>query len=155
GASLGAPWTAASAEGHAALEPPPSSAYTFLPGSGVRAHIAAREPFRARRSLPPSLTMNDVLPGARTAQPSAEDADPQETQEWVESLDAVVHHTGRDRARFLVERVLDASRHHDAVPRGPLVSDYVNTVQPEQEPDYPGDEQMERRIRRINRWNAA
>src|SRR5690606_29566823 len=100
GASLGPPWTAASAEGHAALEPPPSSAYTFLPGSGVRAHIAAREPFRARRSLPPSLTMNDVLPGARTAQPSAEDADPQETQEWVESLDAVVHHTGRDRARF-------------------------------------------------------
>ncbi len=83
------------------------------------------------------------------------DRDPQETREWVESLDAVVEHEGRERARFLLEKVIDAGRRRGVEPLLPLNTDYVNTIPVEQEPQFPGDEQLERRIRRILRWNAA
>ncbi len=84
-----------------------------------------------------------------------QDRDPIETWEWIESLDEVVRHAGRHRACFLIERILERARFHGCVPPGPLVTDYVNTIPPEEEPPYPGDEVLEKRIRRIIRWNAA
>jgi pyruvate dehydrogenase E1 component len=83
------------------------------------------------------------------------DRDPQETQEWVESLESVVSHEGAHRARFVLNRVVDAARRLGAEPVLPLVTDYVNTIDVADEPDYPGDEQLERRIQQIIRWNAA
>jgi pyruvate dehydrogenase E1 component len=83
------------------------------------------------------------------------DRDPQETSDWLDSLDAVVDHEGRDRARFLLTRVLESARHYGVEPVLPLHTDYVNTVRPEDEPPYPGDRDIETRIRRIVRWNAA
>jgi pyruvate dehydrogenase E1 component len=83
------------------------------------------------------------------------DRDPQETQEWVESLESVAHHTGRERAGFLLARVIETSRRLGVDPVLPLTTDYVNTIRVEDEPAYPGDAHLERRIQHIVRWNAA
>jgi len=91
----------------------------------------------------------------RPYRPEPADTDPVETREWVESLAGVLESGGRERARFLLGEVLKQARHADALPDGPLVTDYVNTIPVDQEPPYPGDEKMEKRIRRIVRWNAA
>jgi pyruvate dehydrogenase E1 component len=83
------------------------------------------------------------------------DRDPQETQEWVESLESVVDHEGQGRARFLLARVVEASRRLGVEPILPLVTDYVNTIPVAEEPGYPGEVELERRIQHILRWNAA
>jgi pyruvate dehydrogenase E1 component len=83
------------------------------------------------------------------------DSDPIETREWLEALDGVVESQGRERADFLLRRVLKRARQlHVGLP-GLVQSRYINTISPEQEPPFPGDEEMEKRIRRIIRWNAA
>ncbi|PZR64435.1 MAG: pyruvate dehydrogenase (acetyl-transferring), homodimeric type [Chloroflexi bacterium] len=82
------------------------------------------------------------------------DIDPTETQEWIDSLDAVVDQAGPERARFLVYKLLKRARQRQ-VGLPPLVQTrYINTISPEQEPYFPGDEAIELRIRRIIRWNA-
>jgi pyruvate dehydrogenase E1 component len=82
------------------------------------------------------------------------DIDPQETQEWLEALDAVVAHDGAQRAQGLLDRVVDRARRTGAyVPfSGP--TPYVNTIPPEAEDPFPGDLEIEHRIRSIIRWNA-
>ncbi len=82
------------------------------------------------------------------------DVDPIETGEWLDSFNAVLHTTGRERARFLLTKLIDRARAASAIPDGRLVSDFVNTIAHDEEPTYPGDLEMERRIRRIIRWNA-
>ena len=84
-----------------------------------------------------------------------DDSDPQETQEWLESLDAVLAYGGTDRARYLLARLLDRARSGGFVPDRLLNTDYVNTITPSDEPPFPGDEAMEDRIGDIIRWNAA
>jgi pyruvate dehydrogenase E1 component len=83
------------------------------------------------------------------------DIDPAETQEWIESLDQVLDDEGENRARFLMFKLLKRARQlHVGLP--PLTQTrYINTISPEQEPYFPGDEQLERRIRRLIRWNAV
>ncbi|MEZ5990685.1 MAG: pyruvate dehydrogenase (acetyl-transferring), homodimeric type, partial [Planctomycetota bacterium] len=83
------------------------------------------------------------------------DADPQETREWIESLAAVLAHGGRERARFIVQTLLRKAANEGFMPPGPLVTAYVNSVPVEDEPAYPGDLAMEKRIQGIVRWNAA
>jgi pyruvate dehydrogenase E1 component len=83
------------------------------------------------------------------------DPDPEETREWLESLEDVVQRSGHDRARHILGR-LEARAHLDGVVPTPLLTtDYVNTIPVEDEPDFPGDEEMEERISDIVRWNAA
>ena len=84
-----------------------------------------------------------------------DDDDPQETQEWVDSLDAILEHRGTGRARYLLARLLNRARLGGFVPDRLLSTDYVNTIRPEDEPAFPGDEAMEDRIGDIIRWNAA
>src|SRR4051812_40035078 len=83
------------------------------------------------------------------------DIDPAETQEWLDSFDQLVGQEGESRARFLVYKLLKRARQlHVGLP--PLTQTrYINTISPEQEPFFPGDEQIELRIRRIVRWNAV
>ena len=81
------------------------------------------------------------------------DADPQETREWVESLAEVLASDGPERARFLLRKVLERARLDDLGIEA-IQTPYINTIAPDQEPPYPGDETMEKRIRRIVRWNA-
>jgi pyruvate dehydrogenase E1 component len=82
------------------------------------------------------------------------DTDPVETQEWIDSLDAVVDQAGRDRARFIMYRLLKRARQLQIGLPSLTQTRYINTISPEQEPYFPGDEAMELRIRRMIRWNA-
>ena len=83
------------------------------------------------------------------------DIDPAETDEWMTSLDQVVEQEGETRARFLVYKLLKRARQLQ-IGLPPLTQTrYINTISPEQEPYFPGDEALEQRIRRIIRWNAV
>ncbi|MEU7693336.1 pyruvate dehydrogenase (acetyl-transferring), homodimeric type [Microbispora sp. SCL1-1] len=83
------------------------------------------------------------------------DVDPSETSEWLESLDNVIKTEGRTRARYLMLRLLERAREHQVGVPGLRSTDYINTIPPEREPWFPGDEYVERRIRAYIRWNAA
>jgi pyruvate dehydrogenase E1 component len=83
------------------------------------------------------------------------DVDPDETREWLDSFESVVAMGGRTRARFLVTKLLETARAQQVGLPSLVSTDYINTVPPDREPWFPGDEEMERRIRRIVRWNAA
>ncbi len=83
------------------------------------------------------------------------DIDPDETEDWMTSLDQVVEQAGETRARFLIYKLLKRARQLQ-IGLPPLTQTrYINTISPEQEPTFPGDEAMELRIRRIIRWNAV
>ena len=83
------------------------------------------------------------------------DTDPEETSEWIESLDDVVEAQGSVRARFLLARLLERAHERRLGVPGVVTTPYINTIPPEEESPFPGDEQIERRIRRFIRWNAA
>ena len=83
------------------------------------------------------------------------DSDPDETAEWQESLDQLVAARGHGRGREIMLSLLKRSKDlHLGVPMVPT-TDYINTIAPENEPDFPGDEEIERRYRAWIRWNAA
>ncbi len=83
------------------------------------------------------------------------DIDPQETAEWVDSLEMVADERGRTRARFLLMKLLQRARELGVGLPNTVSSPYINTIPPEREPWFPGDEHIERRIRAFIRWNAA
>ncbi len=82
------------------------------------------------------------------------DNDPQETQEWLDALEAVIEHEGGDRAHFLIGRMIDRARRSGV--RLPYSSNtaYVNTIPVNQQQRLPGDQSMEHRLRAYIRWNA-
>jgi pyruvate dehydrogenase E1 component len=82
------------------------------------------------------------------------DIDPAETQEWIDSLDDVVAAVGPDRARFIIYKLLKRARQLQVGLPTLTQTRYINTISPEQEPYFPGDEAMELKIRRLIRWNA-
>ncbi|MCU1353706.1 MAG: 2-oxo-acid dehydrogenase subunit, homodimeric type [Acidimicrobiales bacterium] len=86
------------------------------------------------------------------------DTDPQETREWLESLEAVASMHGRSRAEFLLQKLSERAHElHFGIPL-PVRTPYINTIPPldeQQEYWFPGDEALERRIRAFIRWNAA
>ncbi len=83
------------------------------------------------------------------------DIDEVETRDWVESLDQVVDQEGEFRARFLMYKLLKRARQRQIGLPSLTQTRYINTISPEQEPYFPGDEELERRIRRLIRWNAV
>jgi pyruvate dehydrogenase E1 component len=83
------------------------------------------------------------------------DIDPDETLEWLDSFDSVTRTRGRGRARYLMLRLLERAREQQVGVPGLRSTDYINTIPPEREPWFPGDEYVERRIRAYIRWNAA
>jgi pyruvate dehydrogenase E1 component len=83
------------------------------------------------------------------------DIDPEETTEWVESLDGVIDERGTKRARYVMLRLLERARERQVGVPPLTTTDYINTIAPEREPWFPGDEHVERRIRAYIRWNAA
>ena len=83
------------------------------------------------------------------------DIDPSETKEWVDSLDALVASQGKVRARYIVAKLLERSQELQ-VGNAPMVSTpYLNTIPRENQTFFPGNEDIERRIRAFIRWNAA
>ncbi len=81
------------------------------------------------------------------------DLDPQETHEWLEAFDSVVKHAGNERARFLLQRLIQTSA-SKGVGLPALTTDYVNTIAVEDEARNPCDPVLSEKIRKIIRWNA-
>ncbi len=83
------------------------------------------------------------------------DSDPEETAEWQQSLDDLVATHGHARGREIMLSLLKRSKDlHLGVPMVPT-TDYINTIAPENEPEFPGNEEIERKYRAWIRWNAA
>ncbi len=108
---------------------------------------------RRRRRMRGSVTDDRIISNGLPSQ--LPDIDPDETQEWLASLDAAIEHGGRNRARYLMLALLQRAGEQNVGVPSLRSTDYINTIPPEDEPDFPGDEQMERRLRRVMRWNAA
>ena len=83
------------------------------------------------------------------------DIDPDETLDWLQSFDAMVDERGRERARYVMLRLLERARQSNVGVPALRSTDYINTIPPEREPWFPGDEETERRIRAFIRWNPA
>jgi len=83
------------------------------------------------------------------------DIDPTETAEWQASFDAALEHAGPVRARYLMLKLLQRAHEKQIGLSSLRNTDYINTISPEHEPEFPGDEAIERRIRTYIRWNAA
>ncbi|WP_280451073.1 pyruvate dehydrogenase (acetyl-transferring), homodimeric type, partial [Nocardia cyriacigeorgica] len=83
------------------------------------------------------------------------DIDPEETSEWLESFDDMLDREGPGRARYLMLRLLERAGERRVSIPALTSTDYVNTIPTENEPWFPGDEEVERRYRAWIRWNAA
>ena len=84
-----------------------------------------------------------------------DDIDPIETNEWLEALHSLIENEGLDRARFIVEKISEEAE-KSGVKTGfaSLTTPFCNTIPVEEEPAYPGDLLLEKKIESINRWNA-
>ena len=100
----------------------------------------------------PREQQSPIINGQTTNLP---DTDPQETQEWLDSLDGMIDADGNQRARYIMLKLNERARgRHIGLPS--LVStDFVNTIPHQDEVPYPGDTTSEKQIRRMLRWNAA
>jgi pyruvate dehydrogenase E1 component len=95
--------------------------------------------------------MNKILNSADAVH---EDIDPDETQEWLESLQAVLEEEGSERAQFLIEKLVDLARQSGSNVPFSANTPYINTIPVELQPRFPGDSTTERTIRSYVRWNA-
>ena len=84
-----------------------------------------------------------------------EDLNPVETQEWLEALDQVIEDGGPERARYLLERLATSAALKGVPPVLGVNTPYLNTIPAEEEVPYPGDRELERRIKSLVRWNAV
>jgi pyruvate dehydrogenase E1 component len=82
------------------------------------------------------------------------DQDPQETQEWIESIEDALEEHGYERTRFLLETLIGFAQSKGARLPFNTSTPFTNTILPGQEPKYPGDRELERKIKSIVRWNA-
>ncbi|BAS17667.1 pyruvate dehydrogenase E1 component [Arthrobacter sp. Hiyo8] len=115
----------------------------------------------------PEATMNapkerlDVAAGEETSHilsgltSQLPDRDPEETAEWVESLDALIREQGTERAQFIMRSLLQRAGSQSVGVPMVTTTDYVNTIPADQEAEFPGNEEFERRYRAYMRWNAA
>ncbi len=83
------------------------------------------------------------------------DADPVETEEWIASFDEVVAEYGSHRGQFLMAKLIERANQMGIGFPGSISTPYTNTIPRTEQPEYPGDEWLEKRIRRFIRWNAA
>ncbi len=82
------------------------------------------------------------------------DIDPAESQDWIDSMDEVVRRAGPARAQFLLGRLIRWGKKNGVVLPFTANTPYVNTIPVDEEPPYPGDRAIERRIKSLIRWNA-
>jgi pyruvate dehydrogenase E1 component len=92
-----------------------------------------------------SALPNNLLPS---------DPDAQETQEWLDALEAVIEQEGPERAHYLIERLVELARRAGINLPYKATTAYINTIPPGKETPLPGDQELEARIRNYVRWNA-
>jgi len=83
------------------------------------------------------------------------DVDPEETAEWLESFDALVAAEGTERAQYIIRSLIQRAGAKSVQVPHVTTTDYVNSIPVDQEPEFPGHEEMERAYRKWMRWNAA
>ena len=83
------------------------------------------------------------------------DSDPEETDEWLDALDSIIATDGPQRATYVMSRLLERARRKSVAVPASVSTPYVNTIPAESDAEFPGDEYLEKRIRRFIRWNAA
>lgn len=83
------------------------------------------------------------------------DLNPEETQEWLESLEAIIKEEGVERAHFILEQLIDKARRSGADLPYKATTSYLNTIPVENQPKMPADLDLERKIKSIIRWNAT
>jgi pyruvate dehydrogenase E1 component len=82
------------------------------------------------------------------------DQDNQETQEWLDALHGVIASEGRERAHFLIEKLIEAGREEGIDIPYSATTQYINTIPASQQPNYPGSPDMEIKLHSYIRWNA-
>src|SRR3990167_5815973 len=82
------------------------------------------------------------------------DIDPVETQEWLDALGSLICTEGKERARFILNCLLQEAHQQKIAISGSVVTPYCNTIPVDRQPAYPGDLELEKRIEALNRWNA-
>ena len=97
------------------------------------------------------MSNTDVLP---SRSPIRNDSDPAETAEWLESLDYVLENKGPERVKQLLAALEGAAHRNNVDLPFTATTPYFNTIPRSQQPAYPGDREMERRIKSYVRWNA-
>src|SRR6266849_5287717 len=102
----------------------------------------------------PSICKRGKLMSALPEFSAANDPDALETQEWLDALEAVLEREGPERARYLLEKLVDKARRSGAYIPFSLNTAYLNTIPPHLEERSPGDHALEERIRSFCRWNA-
>ncbi len=95
---------------------------------------------------------NDILSGLTH---QLRDRDPEETAEWIESLDQLIQAQGTERAEYIMRSLLQRAGAQSVGVPMVTTTDYINTIPTDQEPKFPGDEEIERKYRAWMRWNAA
>jgi pyruvate dehydrogenase E1 component len=101
--------------------------------------------------------MTDLSSGALQLRSSGgveDDSDPAETAEWLDALEGVVAHVGRDRAQYLFDRLAAHALSLGVESSRTSVTPYVNTIALDQQPRYPGNLELEERLAAALRWNA-
>src|SRR5476651_1757792 len=84
------------------------------------------------------------------------DVDPIETRDWLQAIESVIREEGIERAQFLIDQVLDGARKGGvSIAAGASGRNYINSIPVEDEPEYTGNLELERRIRSAIRWNAV
>lgn len=82
------------------------------------------------------------------------DVDPVETNDWLLAIDSLIREEGVERAQFIIEQLMQRARANSvSLPTG-VTTDYINTISVDEEPNYTGNLDLERRIRSAIRWNA-
>src|SRR6185437_14739088 len=111
-------------------------------------------------AMPRRISNPELRRHTMSAQPdnlfgsAANDADAQETREWIDALSAVIESEGRDRGHFLLEQLLEQARQEGIDLPFSATTGYVNTIEPADEERCPGDLEIEERLRAYMRWNA-
>ena len=80
--------------------------------------------------------------------------DPRETDEWIEAIDGVISAEGPQRAREIIEALTVRARTRGADIPITLTTPYINTIPVHAQPQYPGNHDLEERLRHYERWNA-
>src|SRR5690349_12861414 len=109
-----------------------------------RAGTGLRSPPLPLDPLTPQEQVTMSLDGYAAQLP---DIDPGETQEWLDSLDAVVDSRGKTRARFLLSRLTERARENQVGSPAEVNTPYLNTIPSELQPWFPGNEKLEQRLR--------
>ncbi|HEY8315019.1 MAG TPA: pyruvate dehydrogenase (acetyl-transferring), homodimeric type [Candidatus Baltobacteraceae bacterium] len=100
------------------------------------------------------MTTSNSVPAVNGAQVSAALSDPQETREWLDAIEGVIREEGPGRAQELITELVETAQRRGAHVSLGFATPYINTIPPDEQPQLPGNDELETRIRHYIRWNS-